>query len=90
MNKKIRIWKLGDHKEGILPDKQAIEKLINIIESLEIADENTVDLVWDSMLNLQVYENGKVSDTSDEFTIISIKDLNTLKETAEKYINLNK
>lgn len=48
----IRIWKLGDHnaKPPILPKKAAVNKLIGILKS----NFGGIDLVWDSMIDLQV------------------------------------
>lgn len=49
----IRLWKLGDHKEGILPNSAVINKLVGIL------DTNTgggaIDIVWDSMIDMKEY-----------------------------------
>lgn len=47
----IRIWKLGDHTEKILPTEDAIAKLIGILQNN--TGGGTVDIVWDSMIELQ-------------------------------------
>lgn len=49
----IRIWKLGDHKEGVLPDDGAISKLINILEAN--VGGGAMDIVWDSMIDMEPY-----------------------------------
>lgn len=46
----IRIWKLGDHKIGILPDIAAISKLSNIIASN--TGGGSMDIIWDSMIEM--------------------------------------
>lgn len=47
----VRIWKLGDHKEQILPTPGAADKLHDILSN------NTggggIDLIWDSMLDYE-------------------------------------
>ncbi len=47
----IRIWKLGDHKEGVLPNQAAINKLINILEAN--TGGGAMDIVWDSMIEME-------------------------------------
>lgn len=49
----IRLWKLGDHKEGILPNAAAINKLINILEAN--TGGGAMDLVWDSMIEMKPF-----------------------------------
>jgi hypothetical protein len=46
----IRLWKLGDHKEGILPNQAAVDKLISILETN--TGGGAIDLVWDSMIEM--------------------------------------
>lgn len=48
----IRVWKLGDHTKEILPSKAAVSKLISILENN--TGGGPLDLVWDSMIDLQV------------------------------------
>ena len=43
----VRIWKLGDHKEEILPDVGSISKLAGILEH---HSGGNLDIIWDSML----------------------------------------
>lgn len=47
----IRIWKLGDHKEGILPPKNAADKLLSILSNN--TGGGKMDLIWDSMLTME-------------------------------------
>lgn len=49
----IRVWKLGDHKEGILPNEEAVSKLINILEAN--TGGGAMDIVWDSMIDMKDY-----------------------------------
>ncbi len=49
----VRLWKLGDHKEGILPDDAAVSKLINILEAN--TGGGTMDIVWDSMIAMEEF-----------------------------------
>ncbi len=49
----IRIWKLGDHKEGILPDAQAIQKLVNMLNAN--TGGGALDIVWDTMIDMKDY-----------------------------------
>jgi hypothetical protein len=46
----IRLWKLGDHKEGILPDQGAVDKLLNILQAN--TGGGAMDLVWDTMIEM--------------------------------------
>ncbi len=45
------VWKLGDHKEGILPKKSAANKLIHLIKFLDLPGNH---LIWDSLINFEV------------------------------------
>lgn len=47
----IRLWKLGDHKEGILPAEAAMEKLTEILESN--TGGGAIDIIWDSMIEMK-------------------------------------
>jgi hypothetical protein len=44
----LRIWKLGDHKEGILPSPAVANKLSNLLDNN--SSGGPLDLIWDSML----------------------------------------
>lgn len=48
----IRLWKLGNSKEGILPTKTSVDKLLKLIA----ADKKgkVVDIVWDDMLKVEI------------------------------------
>jgi len=48
----VRIWKLGDHKEEILPDVGSISKLAAILEN---HSGGNLDIIWDSMLEYSQY-----------------------------------
>ena len=47
-----RIWKLGDHKEKIMPNPVAVNKLLSILQ--HNVGGGVKDIVWDSMIDLQV------------------------------------
>lgn len=49
----VRLWKLGDHTNGILPNQAVINKLIEILEVN--TGGGTVDIVWDSMIDMKEY-----------------------------------
>jgi hypothetical protein len=49
----IRIWKLGDHENGILPNQAVVNKLSDILQTN--TGGGAFDLVWDSMLDMQEY-----------------------------------
>lgn len=56
----IRIWKLGDHKQGYLPSKEAVDKLITILESRK--DDEDLEIVWDSMIEVvTIDDNGNIT-----------------------------
>ena len=48
----VRLWRLGDHKEEILPDVGSINKLANILEN---HSGGTMDIIWDSMIDYEQY-----------------------------------
>lgn len=48
----VRIWKLGDHKEEILPDVGSISKLAAILEN---HSGGNLDIIWDSMLEYEQF-----------------------------------
>ncbi len=47
----IRLWRLGDHKEKILPNPNAVNKLLDILQHNQ--GGGVLDLVWDSMIDLK-------------------------------------
>jgi hypothetical protein len=49
----IRVWKLGDHKEKILPAEGAIDRLLEILETN--TGGGAIDIVWDSMIDMKDY-----------------------------------
>lgn len=49
----VRLWKLGDHKEGILPKKAAANKLMNILQNS--VGGGSIDLIWDSMISMEAF-----------------------------------
>ena len=48
----VRLWRLGDHKEEILPDLGSIVRLSNVLEN---HSGGTLDIIWDSMLTYDQY-----------------------------------
>ena len=48
----VRLWRLGDHKEEILPDLGSIVRLSNVLEN---HSGGTLDIIWDSMLQYDQY-----------------------------------
>lgn len=48
----VRLWRLGDHKEEILPDIGSIVRLSNVLEN---HSGGTLDIIWDSMLSYDQY-----------------------------------
>jgi hypothetical protein len=49
----IRIWKLGDHTNGIFPGTKPIEKLLEILQTNP--GGGAIDIVWDSMIEMKDY-----------------------------------
>lgn len=49
----IRLWKLGDHKEKILPAEGAFDRLIDILQNN--TGGGAVDIIWDSMIDMKEY-----------------------------------
>ncbi len=49
----IRLWKLGDHKEGFLPGEPMVEKLLDILQGN--TGGGAIDIVWDSMIDMKDY-----------------------------------
>lgn len=49
----IRLWRLGDHKEKILPAEGAFDRLLEILETN--TGGGAVDILWDSMIDMQEY-----------------------------------
>lgn len=48
----IRLWKLGNSEQKILPTKTAVNKLLNILQ--HNVGGGTMDIVWDDMIDLKV------------------------------------
>lgn len=49
----IRLWRLGDHKEGFLPDQSAVTRLSEILQGN--SGGGAVDIIWDSLLDMQQF-----------------------------------
>lgn len=49
----IRLWRLGDHKEKILPDEGAVSRLADILKSN--VGGGAVDIIWDSLLDMKEF-----------------------------------
>jgi len=49
----IRLWKLGDHTEGIYPNAAVIERLHEVLETN--TGGGAMDIVWDSMISMEEY-----------------------------------
>lgn len=49
----IRLWKLGDHTEKILPAEGAFDRLIEILQNN--TGGGAVDIIWDSMIDMKEY-----------------------------------
>ncbi len=47
-----RIWKLGDHKEKILPTEAGISRLVEMLEAN--VGGGIKNIIWDSMIDMQV------------------------------------
>ena len=47
----IRLWKLGDHTNGILPEPAAFQKLANILNTN--TGGGAIDIIWDSMIEMK-------------------------------------
>lgn len=62
-NQVIRLWKLGDHKEGIMPTKKAIDKLAKILEKVHKDGKGDVDIIWDSLIEVQTIGGNENSTT---------------------------
>lgn len=55
MSKKvIRLWKLGDIEKGIIPSKESIENLREILKKSK--EEEITDIVWSDDIKLEVIE----------------------------------
>jgi len=48
----IRVWKLGDHTNEILPSTTHMNQLANILEN---HSGGTMDIIWDSMIDFQAH-----------------------------------
>lgn len=49
----IRLWKIGDHKEKILPADGAISRLAEILNNNP--GGGPVDIIWDSMIEMEAF-----------------------------------
>lgn len=49
----IRLWKLGDHKEGFLPNQAAVNKLLELLEYNTAG--GAIDIVWDSLIDMKEF-----------------------------------
>ena len=49
----IRLWKLGDHTEGIMPNEDAVDHLLNILKAN--TGGGAMDIVWDSLIEMQEF-----------------------------------
>jgi hypothetical protein len=68
----IRVWKLGDHKEGFLPGEDAVNKLCDILAEHQKSGKGDIDVVWDSMITVTVIaDDGTV--TSDDIVNLKTK-----------------
>jgi hypothetical protein len=47
----IRLWKLGDHKEGFFPGTPVVEKLLDLLQVN--TGGGVMDIVWDSMIDVK-------------------------------------
>lgn len=52
----IRLWKIGNSEKGILPTKETTDKLTRFLK--EDKKGETLDLVWDDMLEVEVITDG--------------------------------
>jgi hypothetical protein len=66
----LRIWKLGDHKEGILPSPAVANKLAGLLDNNTSA--GPFDLIWDTLLEYSEYYPPieKLSQLTDDNTNI--------------------
>lgn len=62
--KKIRLWRLGSLEHKIIPTKEAVEKLRNIL--IQAQDEELTDLVWGPELSVEMYE---ISDKVENYLV---------------------
>lgn len=63
----IRLWKLGNSEQKIFPTRDAVNKLLNILDKAQEFDGIT-DIVWDDLIGCEVLSpnndniSGKVGD----------------------------
>lgn len=50
----IRLWKLGDHTQGIFPDG-SIDTLDEILAGMSENGSAPIDIIWDSMIDMEAY-----------------------------------
>jgi len=55
----IRLWKIGNSKEGVLPTYEKMSKLLKYLEANKKGE--IVDIVWDDMLKVEIFtDDGKI------------------------------
>ena len=59
---KIRVWKLGSLEHKVLPTREAISKLKELLEE-NLGKQEILDIIWDCKLTVEEYEDGP--DTSN-------------------------
>lgn len=67
----VRVWKLGDHKENIFPTANAVDKFLDIIGKMDPDEAPPTELVWDSMLDVQVVVSPPSANEGDELVYTS-------------------
>lgn len=61
----IRLWKVGDHKEGILPNEVIVDKLAKYLAKDKKGE--VVDIVWDTMISITIIDdNGNIRTEKQE------------------------
>jgi len=56
MTKKVRLWKLGNSEHSILPTPRAIEALKNILEEAKESEEEVLDIIWDTDIEVKMIQ----------------------------------
>lgn len=49
----IRLWRLGDHKEGFMPAEAALDKLEHILTGN--TGGGAIDIIWDSLIDMKEF-----------------------------------
>ncbi len=77
--RKIRVWKLGDHKQGIFPTVKTIEKFTKVLTEAIKDDNNTVtDIVWDSCISVELIELNE-----EDMDVVVVSNSNLKKKKAK-------